>query len=370
MIWSDRRRLSRRIFLRSSLAVSAAGALPGIASHSLAGPPPPPRTLQEKVGQLFIVSFRGLSADPTFLAFLRQHFLGGVTLYSRNCQSPAQIRALIAQLQGASRFPLIVSIDQEGGDVIRIRNGVHTFPSEAAYGNIGSAARVQADAAVTAHDLRAIGITMNLAPVADILANSRSFLGTRSFGADPSLAARLSAAAVRGYQQHGLAAVAKHFVGLGHTSINSDSSLPMVNLNLAQFDRADFIPFRAAIKAGVSTVLVAHVVLPAIDPIRRPASQSPVAIQGVLRGRLAFNGVVMTDSLLAGAIPGGGGPEAAVRAFAAGADLLLLTIDHDFPLSVIQESIAQIVAAIKAGHIPMSRLNASIARITALKRRY
>jgi beta-N-acetylhexosaminidase len=365
--------VSRRDFLGSALALTVGGAGPLRRTlHADAAPPPPPipRTLREKVGQLFVISFKGLSADPSFLTFLRQNSIGGVTLFARNCGSPAQITTLTAQLQRASRFPLIVSVDQEGGDVARIRNGVHVFPSESYYGTVGSSARVRADAATTAHDLRALGITMNLAPVADILANPQSFIGSRSFGADPILAARLTGAAVQGYQQHGLAAVAKHFVGLGHTTVNSDNALPTVNRSLAQLERADFIPFRAAIAAGVSTVLVAHVVLPAIDPTLRPASLSPVVIGSLLRGRLGFKGVVMTDSLTAGALAGGHRSEAAEEAFAAGADLLLLATDHDFSYAIVENAIARIVAAIKAGRIPQSRLDASIARIAALKRRF
>jgi beta-N-acetylhexosaminidase len=317
-----------------------------------------------------MISFGGLTAEPALLSLIEKRFLGGVILYSRNCRSASQVRSLTSQLQRASRFPMIVSIDQEGGAVIRIRNGVHTFPSEAIYGKIGSAARVYADASTTAHDLRALGLTMNVAPVVDVLSNPSSPIGNRSFGANPNLDARLIVAAIQGYQQHGLAAVAKHFVGLGHASMDSHGGLPTVGLTLAQFDRDDFIPFRAAIRAGVSALLVAHVALPDVDHVHRPASLSPVVIGSVLRGRLGFKGVVMTDSLLMGALPNGQGSEAAERAFAAGADILLLATDHNFPHGVVEDAMARVAAAVKGGRISEARLDASLVRIASLKKRF
>jgi beta-N-acetylhexosaminidase len=326
--------------------------------------------LEEKVGQLFVASFRRQTADPAFLAVLERRFIGGVTLYARNCKSGPQVKKLISQLHRASRFPLLVSVDQEGGLVTRIHSGVHTFPAEAAYGSLGSAARVFADAATTAHDLRALGLTMNFAPVVDILTNPNSPIGTRSYGSDPHLVARLSVAAINGYQQHGLAATARHFIGLGHTSIDSHQALPTVNLTLAQLEQNDLIPFHTAIGAGVSTVLVAHVALPAIDRTRRPASLSPVVLKDVLRRRLRFRGVVITDSLLMDALPQSRGMDTAVQAFAAGSDLLVLAANHDFPLALVEDAIARMVSAVKTGKISEGRHNASVARIQALKNRY
>lgn len=182
--------------------------------------------------------------------------------------------------------------------------------------------------------------------------------------------ARLSTAAIRGYQQHGLASTAKHFVGLGHTSIDSHHSLPTVTLSLAQLEARDFIPFRAAITAGVSCVLVAHVALPAVDPIYRPASLSPVVIEGVLRRRLGFKGVVMTDSLVMGALPKGNEAEAAESAFAAGADILLIAANAHIPSAVIEDAVERVVTALTTGRIPQSRLDTALGRVLALKQRY
>jgi len=229
---------------------------------------------------------------------------------------------------------------------------------------------VYADAATTARDLHALGLSVNLAPVVDVLSNSNSPIGTRSYGGNPQLDARLAVAAIGGYQQHGMAAVAKHFIGLGHTAIASHEALPTVRRTLPQLEKVDLVPFRAAISAGVAALLVAHVALPAIDPVRRPASLSPVIISGLIRQHLGYRGVVLTDSLVMGALPAGHGPEAAEQAFAAGADILLLAANYDIPTAVFEDGMDRIVAAMRAGRIPQSRLDEAVGRILALKRRY
>jgi beta-N-acetylhexosaminidase len=211
---------------------------------------------------------------------------------------------------------------------------------------------------------------MNLAPVVDVLSNPRSPIGVRSYGSDPHLVARLAAAAVQGYQDHGLAAVAKHFVGLGHASIDSHQALPVVTQSLSQLERDDLIPFRAAVAAGVSTILVAHVALPSIDPVHRPGSLSPVIIGDLVRKHLGFTGVVMTDSLAMGALPQGSTAEAAERAVAAGADILLISADHDIPAAVMEAAAVRVISAVRAGRIPEVRLKEASGRIAALKRRY
>jgi beta-N-acetylhexosaminidase len=362
-------RVNRRTFLQSGIALAASG-LVGVPLDVVGASPRVPRTLQEKVGQLFVVSFRGTSPNAAFLSLLKRHGFGGVVLYARNYSSPGQLKSLLKQLQHASRYPLLVSVDQEGGSVVRLRNGVHTFPSEATYGRAGSSARAYADAATTAHDLRALGLTMNLAPVVDVLSNPRSPIGDRSFGSNAGLVSGLSTAAIHGYQQHGLAAAAKHFIGLGHTSIDSHQALPTVTQSLAQLQRTDLVPFRAAVAAGVSTILVAHVALPAIDPVHRPASLSPVIIGGLIRKQLGFKGVVMTDSLAMGALPQGSTSSAAEQALAAGADILLISANYDIPAATFDSAVNRVIAAVRTGRISESRLDSAVARILALKRTY
>jgi beta-N-acetylhexosaminidase len=361
---------SRRTFLRRSFG-ALAGA--GVAGHAPALLPPvqrKPQTLRDKVAQLFVISFQGTSAGPQILSLLERYAFGGVILYARNCGTATQIRTLTASLQAASRFPLLICVDQEGGHVVRIKHGAPVFPSEAIYGQLDSPVRVYTDAATTALDLRTLGLTMNLAPVVDVLSNPRSPIGQRSYGPDPRLASRLSVAAIQGYQQHRMAATAKHFIGLGHTSIDSHQSLPTVTKTWQQLEADDLIPFRAAISAGVSSLLVAHVALPKIDPVARPASLSPVIIKTMIRGKLGFKGVVMTDSLMMGAVPRGDEVAAAERALIAGADILLLGGNETIPSAIFSEAIERIVASVGAGRIPESWVDAALSRVLTLKQRY
>jgi len=360
--------VTRRAFLQTAGALAAGGLL-GAPALSFAAPPKPPRTLREKVGQLFVVSFAGTTPAPSLLSWIERYHFGGVILFTRNYTSPGQLKVLLSHLQGVSSYPLLVCTDQEGGLVVRLRNGVHTFPSEATYGQVGSASRVYNDATTTARDLHPLGLTMNLAPVVDVLTNPQSPIGTRSYGPNPQLDARLSVAAIKGYQQHRLAATAKHFIGLGHTSVNSHQALPVVSRTLAQLQSVDLIPFRAAIAAGVSTILVAHVALPAIDPVHRPASLSPVIIGNLIRKQLGFNGVVMTDSLIMGAI-NIGTSSAAQQAFAAGADILLIAKNTNIPEATFDDAYNRVLWAVQTRRIPESHLDSAVNRILALKRAY
>lgn len=358
--------ITRRTFLAGSLGLGAFTGLP--MSHVRAGKSP--ATVREKVEGLFVVSFAGQTAGAPILSLLEKHALGGVTLFARNCGSATQLRTLLRDLQRHARYPLLVCTDQEGGSVVRIRNGAPVFPSQAVYGQEGSASRVAADAAATARALKSLGLSMNLAPVVDVLANPRSPIGSRSYGPNPQRDAALATAAIGAYQKNGVAATAKHFIGLGHTSVDSHSALPAVQLSLAQLEGSDMIPFRAAVRAGVSSMLVAHVALPRIDSVVRPASLSPTIIKGIIRGRLGFKGVIMTDSLIMGALPKGQEPQAAEQAFAAGADILLLAGNVNIPAATISEAINRVMALVTNGRVPESRLDASLARVLALKRRY
>lgn len=362
--------LSRRDFL-GKFALLGAGALAGLPHRvALARSGHRALTLREKIAQLFVVSFVGPTLDYETLSLLDRHAIGGITLYANNCLSARQVHGLLSELQAAARYPLLINMDQEGGRVTRLHKGVPTFPAEAVYGRLASASRVYHDAATAARALHAIGLSMNLAPVVDVISNARSPIGVRSYGRNPHLDAQLSVAAIRGYQQHGLAATAKHFIGLGHTSIDSHRSLPTVTLSLPELEARDLIPFRAAIAAGVSTMMVAHVALPAIDPAYRPASLSPVIIDGVIRKTLGFKGAVITDSLTMGALPKGHEAEAAELAFLAGADLLLMATDGVVKTALIDEAIARVHRTVRTGQVSEARLDASVARIVGLKARY
>jgi beta-N-acetylhexosaminidase len=277
-------------------------------------------TLQEQVGQLVVMSFRGTKAPEYVLAALREKRSAGVILFGGNVRSPGQLRALTGSLRQAGGRP-VVAVDQEGGHVRRVP-WVGPLRSEAAQAAAGA---VRSEAAAAARELRALGITVNLAPVADVPTVSHAALASRAFSRDPALVSASVPAAVRGWQASGIAAAAKHFPGLGGAAANTDDAVVRIPRSRAELEQVDLAPFRAAVGAGVGLVMVGHARYPALDRYRI-ASQSKPIIDGILRGELGFDGVVVADSLEARAsLSTGSLAIVAERAIRAGVDLLLLT---------------------------------------------
>ncbi len=324
---------------------------------------------RDLVGQMFMVDFSGTSPTPELERLIIEDGVGGVILFDKNIAAPRQVASLTNALQALAargvRPPLLVSADQEGGPVARLRVGATHFPSAMAFGAAGSEALVASAAGITARELRAVGIRMNMAPVLDVNSNpANPVIGVRSFGEAPALVARLGTAAVRAMQAAGVVATAKHFPGHGDTSLDSHTALPIVPHALARIESVELVPFAAAVRAGVGAVLTAHVVFPALDP-DRPATLSS-AILTLLRERLGFAGVVVTDSMAMRAITDGLAPgEAAVRAVLAGCDLVLAC----GPADAQREAVEAVRRAVAGGRITSGQITASASRILALKRR-
>jgi beta-N-acetylhexosaminidase len=344
-------------------------------------------TVAEKVGQLFIVSFYGRSPSdqaryataanaaltglPTAAAMLSRYHPGGVIYFDTtgNVQGPRQLAALSNGLQrvatrGRSGIPLLVATDQEGGAVDRIPAPVTQFPGNMALGADGREGDAYAASRAAGSELRAIGINMVLAPVADVNVDPKNtVIGVRSFGGDPELVAGLTRAAVTGYQSAGIAATAKHFPGHGDTHVDSHVGLPVLSRTVRQLKRIDLPPFRAAIAAGVDAVMVGHLAAPSLDPSGRPASLSYAITTGWLRGKLGFRGVVITDALaMSGAMLSSSPENVALRAFRAGADILLMPPQ-------LGPAYAGILRAVRDGRVSKTRLDASVLRILRLKQR-
>ncbi|MCR4427353.1 MAG: beta-N-acetylhexosaminidase [Firmicutes bacterium] len=330
-------------------------------------------TLEEKIGQMLMTGFEGKALPPESERFLRDYNIGGVVLLGRNISDPFQTACLANSLQevaASRRVPIgfLISIDQEGGAVVRMTSGVTVFPGNMALGAVGSSDLARAAAAAAAREMLACGINMNLAPVLDVNCNPRNpGIGTRSFSADPRVAAELGAAAVEGCQGEGVIATAKHFPGKGDVTVDSHIELPTVAHPMNRLAEVELAPFRAAIDRGVDVVMTAHVAFPAIEPEPGlPATLSKRVLTGLLRDDLGFKGVVITDDMLMGAIAKGWGVgEAAVRAVQAGADIVLVC-------HILSEQIAAaeaLLSAARAGAIEIERINASVRRILELKRR-
>jgi len=276
--------------------------------------------LDQQVGQLVVLSFRGNTAPAYVRAALRDRHAAGVILFGGNVVSPAQLRALTNTLRDAGGRPL-VAVDQEGGPVRRLP-WVGPIGSESQQVAAGT---VRPDAETAATALRALGITVTLAPVADVPSARNAAIVSRAFSTDPAVVSGSVSAAVRGWLAGGIAPTVKNFPGLGGTSRNTDAAVVTISRSEAALDRVDVAPFRAAIRAGVPLVMVGHARYPALDRFH-VASQSNAIMQGLLRDRLGFRGVVITDSLEARAsLSTGSITKVAERAIRAGADLVLLT---------------------------------------------
>jgi beta-N-acetylhexosaminidase len=257
-------------------------------------------------------------------------------------------------------------VDEEGGDVTRLhyRTG-SPYVGNAVLGRLDDLAVTTQEAARIAADLRDVGVDLDLAPVVDVnSSDDNPVIGTRSFGADAGLVARHTGAWTRGLQEGGIAACAKHFPGHGDTTTDSHLALPVVDVPADVVRNRELQPFRAAVEAGTACVMTAAIVVPSVDP-DNPGTFSASLLQGVLRGELGFDGVVVSDALdMAGASAETGIPEAAVRALVAGCDLLCLGSDTDPAL--VEQIVSEVVSAVEEGRLTEERLSDAAARVDAL----
>jgi beta-N-acetylhexosaminidase len=301
---------------------------------------------------------------PEWLAIRLRDGLAGVCLFATNIESPEQLRELTAAIRAANPFA-VIAIDEEGGEVTRLYQSVGSpFPGNALLGRIDDEAYTEQVARTVGWELRRAGCTLDFAPDVDINSNDANpVIGVRSFGASPELVARHSAAWVRGLQSTGIAACAKHFPGHGDTAQDSHLALPIIDLPIETLRERELLPFAAAIAAGAKTIMTSHILLPQLDDV--PATFSARVLEGLLRGELGFDGVIVSDALdMKGASGRNGIPDAAVRALAAGCDLLCIgTENTDEQLTAIAAAIDDAVAA---GAVPAERLGTAIARVSSL----
>jgi beta-N-acetylhexosaminidase len=332
---------------------------------------------------MLLVGFRGLTATdaPTTIADIRDRGLGGVLLfdydaptgtYQRNVSSPDQVRSLVADLRAAATIPLLVAIDEEGGQVDRLkaRYGFPRTLSEAALGARDDAGYTRLRAKAIGSTLSDLAIDLDLAPVVDVDVNpSNPIIGAldRSFSADPQVVSRQGLAYLAGLHDAGVGGTLKHFPG--HGSSTADTHLGTVDVTKT-WTAAELLPFREIIAQGdVDAVLVAHVFNSDLDP-NYPASLSGLVIDGMLRGDLGFDGVVITDDLQMGAIRKEFGYTTAVeRAILAGADVLTIANEQVYEPGIVATTIEIIEAAVNEGRIDPARIDDSWRRISALKAR-
>ncbi|MCI0331141.1 MAG: beta-N-acetylhexosaminidase [candidate division Zixibacteria bacterium] len=275
-------------------------------------------------GDFLTCGFEGLSVPPDFARFLREKKPGGVILFSRNYESPAQLKALCAELKSFSDNPPLIMVDQEGGPVVRFREGFPDLPPMRMFGEKRDFAGLSSACHRTAEALGKAGVDVNLAPVVDVITDPHNeYLKPRTFGDEPFLVSQMAKAAIEAFHAGGVLTCAKHFVALGDSAKDPHQHLPQSGASKEKLEVVFFPPFRAAVEAGVDCVMSTHIVVPALDE-KEPVVFSKTALS-LLRVVLSFDGAVLSDDLEMGAIVEGWGvPKAAVLALSAGNDMALV----------------------------------------------
>jgi len=328
-------------------------------------------TLEETVGQTLMLAFEGTEPPPRVLKTIGTRHVGGFTLFrALNVESPEQVRGLTGALQDAAvrsgQPPLLIGADQEGGQLMAIA-GTTPFPGNMALGASGSADLARRTGAALGRELAAVGVNVDYAPVCDVNVNPRNpNAGTRSFGEDPAAVVRLCAAMVEGLQSAGVAATAKHFPGHGDATSDPHYGMPIVPHDYERLARTAFPPFEAAVEAGVRMIMTTHVAFPGLnDGLALPSTLSTSALRGVLRHRMGFEGVIISDAMDMAAIEQGSGLIVdSLAAVAAGVDLLLL-LDNPEAEEAIASALTQ---ATERRLLSLQRAQASAERVLALKR--
>ncbi len=330
------------------------------------------KSLEELVGQLFMVGFEGTKFNTDLSYFLKKLHIGGMIYFKRNVQDPFQLaelsRALQEKAMEASSIPLFISVDQEGGSVARLGPPFTQFePQSVMASSEYPEEKIRYFAQTQARELKLVGINMNLTPVLDV--NSRGpegLMASRSYGSNPVEVARLGSLCIAEFQQAGIIACAKHFPGIGDTDLDSHEDLPIQLKEKEELEKVELLPFKEVIEIQPGAIMVTHVKYPAYD-LQYPASLSPGIISGLLRRVLGYEGLVMTDDLEMGAIAKHYEIEESLTlAFTAGCDCLLVCHDPE----KIERGYFYLLNKIKRGSISEELFKKSLKRILSLKQRF
>lgn len=330
--------------------------------------------LETKIGQLLMASLDGPSLDAPALDFLRDCRIGSVIHFGNNItgrkQTTAYNAAIVEAIGAITGLPALIGIDHEGGRVMRFQHGATAFPSAMAVSAAGDISRAEKIGAAMADELRAMGFHIDFAPVLDVQAGTgNTVIGTRSYGG-PDHAARFGAAMVRGMAAHGLIACGKHFPGHGDTQVDSHFGLPCVDRPLAALEQAELIPFAAAIEAGMPAVMTSHILFPQIEPEPLPATMSPRILGSLLRERLGFEGLIVSDGMHMQAITKEYGiTEGCVAAIRAGVDLLCVGTAGAGLYPSQRACYQALLDAALDGALPMVRIDDAVRRVLSAKAR-
>jgi beta-N-acetylhexosaminidase len=341
-------------------------------------------TLEEKVGQVMMVCFRGEEANENAKALVQEVHVGGFIYYTwaNGLRSPVQVKSLSAGLQKLAKetrlsIPLLISVDQEGGVVARLTEGFTVFPGNKALGMTGNPELAKESAFAIGQELQAVGINMNLSPVGDVNSNSRNpIIGIRSFSDSPEVVAAFGKKALEGYRKAGIISCLKHFPGHGDVEVDSHQDLPVVNKTQEELNAVELRPF-AELASLTETIMTAHILVPALDPdFCTTLSKKTLDF---LRTELGFQGVIVADSIVMEGVlkKCGSVDEAAIGALNAGCDLLLLggkqligSANQELTVDEIRRIHNSLVEAVKTGRVAEERLQSAVDKVLQLKNKY
>lgn len=326
-------------------------------------------SLEEKVGQMIFAGIDGTSLSKESRLLISNDKVGGIILFKDNLKDVNQSISLLNELKGENeknKFPIFLGVDQEGGRVSRLPELIQ-LPTNQEIGRLNDSSLSYNIGNLLGKELNAFGFNLDFAPVLDINSNPKNpVIGDRSFGNNARIVSTLGIQTMKGIQHQRVIPVVKHFPGHGDTAVDSHKELPIIQKSLEELQALELIPFNDAIKNGADVVMVGHILMPKIDPTY-PSSMSNELITNILREKLKFEGVVITDDMTMGAILDNYKiGEAAVEAVKAGNDIVLIA--HDYVN--IKEAIDSILLAVNEGQISEERINTSVERILLLKEKY
>ena len=328
--------------------------------------------LREQIGQRLVIGFPGTELDPEFKRLVKEYKIGNVILFQRNLKSMEQVKALCADIQELVRretgHDAFITIDQEGGKVTRLPGDGCNVPGAMATAATGEVENAEILAHITAKELKAVGVNFNLAPCMDINNNPENpVIGVRSYGDTAETVAAYGTAAFRGYRKGGVLSCAKHFPGHGDTAVDSHVGLPVIDKTMEELEALELKPFRAAMEAGIPAVMGSHILFPKLEPDNVPCTMSRRIITGVLKDRLGFPGLVVSDCMEMDAIKKYYGTvKGVVSAMAAGVDMVLVC--HTAALQ--EESARAVLQAVEEGRLSGEEMRISAEKVVRLKEEY
>ncbi len=327
-------------------------------------------TLDEKIGQLVLAGMDGYDANDNIKKLIQSYHVGGIILYRKNVKDSNQLLSLTNSLKSSNssnKTPLFISVDEEGGSVSRNPNEVKKLPTARSIGKTKDSSLAFEAGRLLGQTVKKFGYNMNFAPVLDIDSNPLNpVIGDRSFGDTIEVVSTMGLEMFKGIKEEGVIPVVKHFPGHGDTSVDSHIGLPVVDHDLKRIMDFEIVPFKHAIDNGADVVMVSHILMSQIDP-EYPASMSSIVINDILRDKLKFEGVVITDDITMGAIEKNYNiGDAAVRSIKAGTDIILVGHNYEKAVTVFNA----IKTGIDTGIISIDRIDESVYRILKLKEKY